>query len=206
MKPHLLLNQLNALEDDWNLAGSGDLYTTRTRGSRRSSLELGTSIAEEATEDEFKEEHEAFDGEDEDEEDMEEEEEGTAPATRKRKKKSSKPANTRVILEVVQVEEAFSEFTCPKCHEQSIEVKLRTICIATSIALSCKREECDYIYQPQVAPSRTTIHEQDDQYQDKWERNTDYAVNVLYVLGFMSMGDAHSEAARMLGLLPWLTQ
>jgi hypothetical protein len=26
-------------------------------------------------------------------------------------------------------------------------------------------------------------------------------VNVLYVLGFMSMGDAHTEAARLLGLL-----
>ena len=30
---------------------------------------------------------------------------------------------------------------------------------------------------------------------------TDYAINVLYVLGFISMGDAHTEAGRLLGLL-----
>jgi hypothetical protein len=36
---------------------------------------------------------------------------------------------------------------------------------------------------------------------DNYERSTDFAINVLYVLGFISMGDAHSEAARLLGLL-----
>jgi hypothetical protein len=42
------------------------------------------------------------------------------------------------------------------------------------------------------------MHEVDD---DGYERSTDYAINVLYILGFISMGDAHSEAARLLGLL-----
>jgi hypothetical protein len=44
----------------------------------------------------------------------------------------------------------------------------------------------------------TTLHAANN---DNYERTTDYAVNVLYVLGFMSMGDAHTEAGRLLGLL-----
>jgi hypothetical protein len=35
----------------------------------------------------------------------------------------------------------------------------------------------------------------------KYEKMTDYALNVLYVLGFISVGDAHTEAGRLLGLL-----
>jgi hypothetical protein len=35
---------------------------------------------------------------------------------------------------------------------------------------------------------------------DGYERMTDRALNVLYVLGFISMGDAHTEAGRLLGL------
>ena len=33
------------------------------------------------------------------------------------------------------------------------------------------------------------------------ERSTDYAINILYVLGFISCGDGCTEAARILGLL-----
>ena len=33
------------------------------------------------------------------------------------------------------------------------------------------------------------------------ERNADYAVNILFVLGFMSSGDGGKEAERILGLL-----
>jgi hypothetical protein len=36
---------------------------------------------------------------------------------------------------------------------------------------------------------------------DNFERTTDYALNVLYVLGFISMGDGPTEAGRLLGLL-----
>jgi hypothetical protein len=36
---------------------------------------------------------------------------------------------------------------------------------------------------------------------DNYERMTDFAVNVLYVLGCISVGDGHTEAGRMLGLL-----
>jgi hypothetical protein len=37
--------------------------------------------------------------------------------------------------------------------------------------------------------------------EDSFERTTDYAINVLYVLGFISLGDGPTEAGRLLGLL-----
>ena len=40
-----------------------------------------------------------------------------------------------------------------------------------------------------------------DNNEDDYERVTDYAVNVLYVLSFLSCGDGGNEAARVLGLL-----
>jgi hypothetical protein len=36
---------------------------------------------------------------------------------------------------------------------------------------------------------------------DNRERSTDFAINVLYVVGFLSVGDGGTEAARLLGLL-----
>jgi hypothetical protein len=191
MKPHLLLNELKALEDDWNLPGSNAPCTTRTRWARK------VTVAEEPIVEVLDE-----DNENEEEEEEEDEEEEEAEEQPRRRRKSTKPSHTRVILEVAHLEKAFSEFACPKCNDLSIEVKLQTVCIATRIGLSCSNEECDYIFQPELPVARTLVHEQDDeQFQDKVEWSTDYAVNVLYVLGFMSMGDAHSEAARLLGLL-----
>jgi hypothetical protein len=34
---------------------------------------------------------------------------------------------------------------------------------------------------------------------DNYERSSDYAVDVLYILGFISMGDGCTEEARLLG-------
>jgi hypothetical protein len=48
------------------------------------------------------------------------------------------------------------------------------------------------------APALPTIHAEDD---GSYERMTDYAINVLYVLGFISVGDGSTEAGRLLGLL-----
>jgi hypothetical protein len=42
--------------------------------------------------------------------------------------------------------------------------------------------------------AKTTIHDDDG-----YERIMDQALNVLYVLGFITMGDGHTEAARLLG-------
>jgi hypothetical protein len=71
------------------------------------------------------------------------------------------------------------------------------VCIATSFILSCTNKECKFLYRSDP-PAATTVHALQD---DNFERSTDYAINVLYVLGFISVGDGCSEAGRMLGLL-----
>jgi hypothetical protein len=76
-------------------------------------------------------------------------------------------------------------------------VTIRNVCIASSIGIECVNEACGFFFHPQP-PAGTTIHLARD---DNFERTTDYAINVLYILGFISMGDGCTEAARLLGLL-----
>ena len=77
-------------------------------------------------------------------------------------------------------------------------MNLRTVCIATSIELVCHNKDCSYV-SDFARPSLTTLHS--DKEDKNYERMTDYAINVLYVLGFISVGDGHTEAGRLLGLL-----
>ena len=107
-----------------------------------------------------------------------------------------KPPHSRVIVEVLQLQQAFQHFPCPKCN-QHLELKLRTVCLATNIELICNNKECSYVCDF-ARPSQTSIH---NDVQRKYERITDYAVNVLYILGFISVGGGHTEAGRLLGLL-----
>jgi hypothetical protein len=109
-----------------------------------------------------------------------------------------KPPHTRVLLEVSQLQQAFEGHRCPECDEP-LELKLQTMCIASSIELICNNEEC--CYQSEFnRPSQATMHA-DDKYTSFIERMTNYAANVLYVLGFISVGDGATEAGRLLGLL-----
>jgi hypothetical protein len=108
-----------------------------------------------------------------------------------------KPLHTRVIVEVKALDNAFAQFACPKCYRRPLEVSLKTVCIATHLILKCNNSSCGWIFNKDP-PAPTTVHVADN---DNYERTTDYALNVLYVVGFMSMGDGHSEAGRLLGLL-----
>jgi hypothetical protein len=64
--------------------------------------------------------------------------------------------------------------------------------------LICNNGDCTY--QSNLdRPSPTTMHD-NDKY-NSYERMTDYAANVLYVLGFISVGDGATEAGRLLGLM-----
>jgi predicted RNA-binding Zn-ribbon protein involved in translation (DUF1610 family) len=107
-----------------------------------------------------------------------------------------KPTNNRVILEVAMLEQAFQDFPCPDCG-QYLELEISKLCIASSIELVCNNKDCSYVGNFKK-PITTKIHANDDY---KYEKMTDYALNVLYVLGFISVGDAHTEAGRLLGLL-----
>ena len=52
---------------------------------------------------------------------------------------TAKPMHTRVILEVSQLEQAFRNYPCPECGDE-LELKLRTVCIATYIQLVCNNK------------------------------------------------------------------
>jgi hypothetical protein len=109
---------------------------------------------------------------------------------------TKKPMNNRILLEIDQLDHVIGQLACRLCGE-SVKATVKSVCIASSIGIECMNEECGFLFHPQ-APAGTTIHLARN---DNFERSTDYAINVLYVLSFMAMGDGCTEAARLLGLL-----
>jgi hypothetical protein len=75
---------------------------------------------------------------------------------------------------------------------------LSTLCLASTVSLDCSNEICGYTHDSGTGTLEATIGIQDHR---KGDRSTDYAINVLWVLGFISVGDGCTEAARLLGLL-----
>jgi hypothetical protein len=85
-----------------------------------------------------------------------------------------------------------------RCNKP-LKAEIDTVCITTSISIVCSNLDCSFITYRQC---RSGIADNHAFLGDNYERMTDYALNVLYVIGgFISMGDAHTEAARLLGLL-----
>jgi hypothetical protein len=70
----------------------------------------------------------------------------------------------------------------------------KTVCLATKVMMRCNDTKCRYKY---IAGAEETLVEKID---DR-KRSNNYAVNILYVLGFITCGDGGKEAARLLGLL-----
>jgi hypothetical protein len=175
-------NRLRPKESDWNLVGAGSPAKSRTRAAGKRKEPPRRTQLSSSSDDEW----ELDEGED--EEDSEDEE-------AMMKLKNEKPPHERVIVEVQQLQDAFAKFcVCPEC-EEPLAIDLLTVCITTSIEVKCNNPDCDSIAYEAGKCARTTNHQDDN-----FDRMTDYALNVLYVLGFISMGDAHTEAARLLGL------
>lgn len=152
------------LKDDWELAAC-PMSTRRTRG--------GGGLPNGASEDK------AVIAEEPDEDSSDEDEEEEDVLVDDPTKKAPKPDNTRVLLEVEQLQSVFQQVGCPKCGGD-VSLSLRTICIATSIGMECENKEtCQWFFHPEP-PAATTIH---DANEDNYERTTDYAINVLYILG-----------------------
>jgi hypothetical protein len=106
-----------------------------------------------------------------------------------------KPPATRVIVDTATLIESIEKNgKCKQCY-WDVEATVRTTCLATSITVSCLNPDCNFMY---LSPSPVQV---DIESADNRERSTDYAVNILYVLGFISCGDGCTEAARILGLL-----
>jgi hypothetical protein len=169
---------------DWNLTRGTTI--TRTRGIRKQLAPIVLAEEPSAVDEELFDEQEATAAEPAEEEE---------PSANKRRK-IIKPNSNRVILEVEQVDDAMNNVACRDCGS-NVKATLRTVCLATTICIECTNDYCGYISEPKD-PATTTIHMAQ---KDGFERSTDYGINVLYVLGFISMGDGCSEAARLLGLL-----
>jgi hypothetical protein len=60
----------------------------------------------------------------------------------------------------------------------------------------CQDEDCGFLYNSPALAAANVDGKNDD-----FKRITDYAINVFYVLGFLSSGDGGVEAAHTLGLL-----
>jgi hypothetical protein len=185
-------NRLKAKETDWNLAGVDGLQTasrTRHSGQGRPNLsrrEAYCSPVRRQVVNLESSDSEYLDGSssssDEDNEDDEEEE-------------AKKPPALRVILEVSALTNMFQKLcVCPLCGSK-LSMSLKTTCLATSMIMTCDMRKCGFI-EYSDPPARVNLSVKDNR-----ERSTDYALNVLYVVGFLSVGDGGTEAARLLGLL-----
>ena len=88
---------------------------------------------------------------------------------------------------------------CPKC-DSGTAVLFPTICIvATGMRLECKNKQlCTYAA---LSPPSQAEHVLVDNEGGSRTRNSDYALNVLFVLSFISSGDGGMEASRLCGLL-----
>jgi hypothetical protein len=191
------------LREDWKLAGTGnDAVVSRTRfaGLGRPSLERRNNESFHDVSSEDDEEHEQ---EQEEQDEMVVssggEDESGSDADDESYVEFKKPDATRVILEVKSTLEAIDKFAvCPDCNG-TMQASMETLCIATSLVISCNNNKCGYVFNsesPAVAGKCYAPGMSDNR-----RRSNDFAINVLFVVGFISCGDGGAEAARMLGLL-----
>jgi hypothetical protein len=187
--------KLTGKEDDWKLVGatSTGFPTTRTRGGGSGRPNMNRKIAEEISSDSEEDvvvmETHVDDADNElssDEEvDPEEEDEVS----------TKKPRYNRIIIET----NALNDIIANNCHCSEcmgpVDIEYKTICLATTIELTCKNVLCGYVYHS-LPPAKARLGNLVNR-----ERSTDFAINIQYVLAFISSGDGGVEAARVLGLM-----
>jgi hypothetical protein len=188
--------KISAFESGWNLPGTGRLSigtTSRTRsGSDKAMSDTGHCAGQQQA---LIIESDSSDADDEADEEDEDRDKGEDELDDEQKKQK-KPRATRVILEVSATMDTLAKnCRCMECGYE-VEPELVTTCIATSIKLTCKSSSCGYLFYS-VPPATADVGTRTD----KRERSTDYAVNVLYVVGLLACGDGCTEAAKVLGLL-----
>ena len=180
-------------EADWNLAGSSNLPRTRAR------LQPSTSTENSCIVPRTQGRQLLFDRSCDDSIST-----GVSSLTDDRSLSSSKqsrrPPHTRVIIEVNPVTAMLQKYLrCPKC-KAALAVTFPTTCLASGCRLRCVNEiDCDFVVVQSPASSEVPLA--DDAGSILITRNTDYALNALYVIGFIASGDGGTEAARLLGLL-----
>jgi hypothetical protein len=109
---------------------------------------------------------------------------------------NKKPPPTRLFVELESLKKCMEKnCRCPNCNGP-VEMKVKTLCLASNVMVCCLDNTCGYV-DVSDQPATAELGEKTD---DR-ERSTDFAINILYVLGFLSSGDGGTEAARLLGLL-----
>lgn len=186
-------SKLSSAQDGWNLAGKEATRTTRTRhgGNGHPDLnwrarELDAAAAAADSDSSYSYETDST---------------GTVEESyySSENEMIEKPPTNRVILEVEALAKSIeANSICPKCSSR-LTFLFDTVCLATSFSLKCLNARCPYIHHGD-APSKANLQVRNFAF-DRRERNTDYAINILYVLGFLSVGDGPVEAGRLCGLL-----
>ena len=89
---------------------------------------------------------------------------------------------------------------CPLCQEKvTVTMTSKGFGIANVTRVQCNSKTCTFVHVDM--PSSATVPLLEDAGSESITRNSDFAANVLYVLGFMASRDGGTEAARILGLL-----
>lgn len=189
--------KLSSAESGWNLPGSSPKETrTRYGGTGRPNLDEATRRLQfhfESDTDSSYSLNEGSDsalssyvGEDDEDEFMVDAEE-------------EKPSTKRAILEVAPIAKIFSEHSkCPLCGKK-LDLQFESVCLATSVTVTCSTRGCGYVAHGDP-PAKANIQVRNFPF-DSRERNTDYAINIIYALGIISVGDGSVEAGRLCGLL-----
>lgn len=115
-------------------------------------------------------------------------------SSKKSKRKYWKPPATRVIIEVKPVSEFLSKYlqtACPICGSE-LRISFPTLCVASSCRLTCVNQ-VGCTFADLIKPARSNIPLLQDDGSENVKRNTDAALNVLYVLTFIASGDGGAE-------------
>ena len=111
------------------------------------------------------------------------------------------PESTRFIGETGPMIKMMEEFiVCPLCNQKvSVTMTSKGFGIGNVTRLQCTDKTCTFVHVNKPSPANVPLLE--DAGSELISRNSDFAVNVLFVLGFIASGDGGTEAARILGLL-----
>jgi hypothetical protein len=162
-------------EVGWNLVG-GEVPSSRTRGggTGRPNLSVRRSYFNESSPDvsSVDSDYEA-DEESSSEEDLDSDVE---------EEKELKPPPTRLILEYESLKKCMEKnCRCPRC-DGPVHMDVKTLCLASNVMVSCIDKECGYV---DVSDLPATAQVPVGPKADERERSTDFAINVLYVQGWI---------------------
>lgn len=112
-----------------------------------------------------------------------------------------KPPHSCIMLEVLpltRMPEKHLLVKCPEC-EADMTVSFPTLCLATSTRLECSNKgNCTHVALEKPETTDDVFVDETDQLRTQ---NSDFALNVLFVLSFTASGDGGTEAEHLCGLL-----